>query len=229
MVLLGTSLASADVIQQFAIGVRTKGWDLTGSKNYTGSITGETVSEKQELYPTNFNMLFLFCPYGGLSVEWDRYTAVMEQDGKQMWDTFTLGLNVRLPVENFPVRFAPYGVLGVTYNNPQFSEENWWRYGWNSKQEFDNFMSRQNPPYNMDTGRVRNFSTDASFGVTYGVGVDFFLTEHLALNLDLRWNIATTDVHYTIVSDDGRDTLLQRDFNYNLETVAYGIGFRWYF
>lgn len=229
VVLLGTSLASADVIEKFAIGVRTKGWDLTGSKNYTGSITAEAVSEKQELYPTNFNMLFLFCPYGGLSVEWDRYTAIMEQDGKQIWDTFTLGVNVRLPVDNFPMRFAPYGVLGVTYNKPQFSEENWWRYGWNSKQEFDDFMSHQSTPYNMETGRVRNFSADPSFGVTYGLGVDIFLTEHLALNLDLRWNIATTDVHYSIVSDDGKDTLLTRDFNYNLETVAYGIGFRWYF
>lgn len=227
--LVWSGVAGADVMQRFALGVRAKGWDLTGSKNYHGSIAAETVSEKQELYPTNLNMLFLFCPYGGLAVEWDRYTAVMEQDGKQVWDTFTLGVNLRLPVENFPLRFAPYGVLGVTYNLPQFSEENWWRYGWPSKQEFDDFMSRQGPPYDMDTGRVRNFRTDPSFGVTYGVGVDIFLTQNLALNLDLRWNIATTDVHYTIVSDDGRHTLLTRDFNYNLETVAYGIGFRWYF
>ena len=202
---------------------------MTGDKNFHGSITSDTVSEKQELYPTNFNMLFLFCPYGGLSAEWDRYTAVMEQDGKQLWDTFTLALNARLPVDNLPVRFAPYALVGVTYNVPQFDENNWWRFGWNSKKDFDDFMSRQSPPYNMDTGRIRNFTTEPSFGFTYGVGVDFFLTKNLALNLDLRWNVASTDVHYTIVSDDGQDLLLDRKFSYDLDTMTYGLGFRWYF
>jgi opacity protein-like surface antigen len=228
-VLFFATLASADVIEQFAVGIRAKGWDMTGNKNFTGSITSDTVSEKQELYPSNFHMLALFCPYGGVSLEWDRFAAVMEQDGKLIWDTFTLGLNARLPVDSFALRFAPYAMVGVTFNQPQFSEENWWRYGWNGKKAFDDFMSHLSPPYDMSTGRVRNFSTDSSFGWAYGAGVDIFLTKNLALNLDVRWNKASTNVRYTIVSDDGMDTLLRRDFTYDLDTVSYGVGLRWYF
>lgn len=50
--------------------------------------------EQTQWYPTNFNMLqYLFCPYGGLTLEYDRFGAVYgEKDGKLTWDTLTLGI-----------------------------------------------------------------------------------------------------------------------------------------
>jgi opacity protein-like surface antigen len=232
-VFLAASLASADIIEQFAIGTRVKSWELMRDKNFIGSITSDTVSEKDELYPSNVNLLFLFCPYGGLSVEWDRFGATMEKDGKLTWDTFTMALNFRYPLAWETHKIVPYGVLGLTYSLPKFDENNWWRYGWASQEEYDNAQRNRpasgDPQQYLSTGRVRDMSLDNALGWTYGLGVDFFLTKNLALNLDLRFNRAVADAHYTIVSDDGKDTLLKRDFDYSLDTVSYGIGFRWYF
>ncbi len=229
--MLGSSLAWAEPIKQFAFGVRVKSWELLGDKKFDGTVIGDQVDEKDELYPTNANMLFLFCPYGGIGVEWDRFNATMGQDGSLTWDTFTLGLNARVPLEKY--QLAPYAVLGITYNLPRFDEANWWRYGWNSLAEYDTAQRARpiggDPDAYNATGRTRNMSVDNSVGWVYGVGVDIMLTKNLALNLDARWNRAVSDAQYTIVSDDGKSTLQHRDFDYSLDTVSYGIGFRWYF
>lgn len=225
-----SSLASAELIQQFSIGTRWKQFEMTGDKNFTGSITESTVDEQTEWYPTNVNMQLLFCPYGGLSLDYDRFAAVMEKDGKLSWDTLTLGLVARLPLDKW--RLAPYATVGITYNSPSFDENDWWRYGWNSNKDFDAHMAQmpagQDPVSWMSTGRIRNMQTDPAIGFVYGFGTDFFITKNIALNLDIRWNNASTDVTYTI-ADDTNHNLLIKEFSYDLDTVSYGLGVRFYF
>ncbi|MFH1033871.1 MAG: outer membrane beta-barrel protein [Pseudomonadota bacterium] len=231
VVLLAGSLAGAALIQEFSVGTRWKSFELTGDKNFTGTITSGTVDEQTQWYPTNFNMQMLFCPYGGLTLEYDRFGAVMQQDGKLTWDTLTLGLTARLPLEKW--RLAPYAVLGLTFNSPSFEENNWWRYGWSSGADFDAHMAArpagQDPEQWMQTGRIRNMKTDQAFGWVFGLGLDFFVTKNVALNADVRWNQASTDVTYTIDDDSGHGNLLTRSFSYDLDTVSYGLGVRFYF
>ncbi len=231
-VLLVSSLALAAMDQKFSVGTRWKTFDLTGDKNFTGTITSGTVDEQSQWYPTNFNMQYLFCPYGGLTLDYDRFGATMQQDGKLNWDTLTLGVTARLPLEK--LRLVPYAVLGLTYNSPSFDENNWWRYGWNSPSDFDKAAASQpvgsDPNQWMSTGRIRNMKTDSAFGWVYGLGADFFITKNIALNADVRWNKASTDVSYTIDTDDNsHSNLLTRQFSYDLDTVSYALGVRFYF
>lgn len=230
--LLAAGPLGAEEAQHFVVGTRWKTFQLTGDKNFTGSVTASTVDEQTEWHPTNFNMQYLFCPYGGLTLEYDRFRAVMEKDGQLKWDTLTLGLTARLPLEKW--RLAPYAVLGLTYNSPGFDENNWWRYGWNSSGEFDAHMNARPGGQDIDqwmrSGRLRNMKTDAAFGWVYGLGLDIFVTKNIAINADVRWNKASTDVTYTIDSDDsGHGNLLTRQFSYDLDTVSYALGVHFYF
>jgi opacity protein-like surface antigen len=217
---------AAGLVDQVAVGVRWKQFELTGDKNFTGTIVADTVDEKNELYPTNFNVLVTFCPYGGLVFEYDHFGAVMDNDGRLFWDTFMLGVAVRHHFKKW--RVAPYAKAGVTWNWVRFNENNWWRYGFGSPSEFDQYAAdHPADDWKTVTGRKRSMDTDNSFGWAFGFGLDIFITEHLALNLDAQWNIANTDVNY--YNEARGTTFIDRDFTYSLDTVSYGVGLRWYF
>jgi opacity protein-like surface antigen len=223
---LTASMAAADLVDQVAVGVRWKQFEFIGDKNFTGSITDDVVHEKTELYPTNLNVLVTFCPYGGAVLEYDRFGAVMDNDGRLFWDSFMLGITIRHHFKK--LRLAPYAVIGVTWNWVRFDENNWWRYGYGSTQEFDDY-SVDRPPSDWKTAtrRKRTMQPDNSFGWAFGFGLDFFITKHLALNLDVRWNRASTEVHYRTRIDGVNQ--IDRHFNYDLDTVAYSVGLRWFF
>lgn len=232
VVWLGVCPAVAQEIRPFAVGVRWKTFELTGDKNFTGTITAATVDEQIEWHPTNLNLQYLFCPYGGLVMEYDRFRAVMEKDGQLKWDTLTLGLTARLPLEKW--RLAPYALLGLTYNSPGFEENNWWRYGWSGNSAFEAHMNARPAGQDIDqwmrSGQLRNMKTEPALGWVWGLGVDFFLTNSIALNLDVRWHAASTDVTYTMDEDGpGHDNILTRRFSYDLDTVSYALGVRFYF
>jgi opacity protein-like surface antigen len=230
LLVASAGLAQAELIKEVAIGARWKTFELTGDKNFVGTITADTVDEHTEWHPTNLNMLFVLCPYGGVSLEYDRFGATMEKDGKLFWNTFTLGLNLRHHFKQW--NLAPYGVVGLTYNSPNFEENNWWRQGWSGQAEYDARLAAKpdnvDPVDWMSSGRMRDMKTDPALGFTLGLGLDFFVWKNMAINADVRWNLASTDVTYTIVNDNG-DTLLRRDFSYDLDTVSYSLGLRWYF
>ncbi len=223
---LTATTAMAGLVDEVAVGVRWKQWELTGNKAFTGTIYANTVDEKIELYPTNFNALVTFCPYGGLVLEYDHFGAVMDNDGKLFWETFMLGITVRHHFKKY--RLAPYAVAGLTWNWVRFDENNWWRYGYGSVKEFDEYSAGKPPEdWQNSTRRLRNMQPANSFGWAFGFGVDIFLTEHLALNLEARWNKADTEVHYRTRIDGMNE--IDRHFTYDLDTVSYGLGLRWFF
>lgn len=232
LVLALAAPVGAELVKDVAVGFRVKQFDMTGDKNFIGSITDNNVDEKAWLYPTNLNMLFTFCPYGGLTLDLDRFGAAMSDDGSLYWNTISLALTPRVVLWD---RVAPYGILGVTFNQVSFDEQAWWRYGFPSNSTFDNYVSQK--PLNVGmadwmaayspSATIRDMSVDNAFGYTFGLGMDIFVTKHLAINLDARWNKAQTDVNYRIYQGDTkiRDT----EFTYDLDTFSYGIGLRWYF
>lgn len=226
---------SDELFKNFSFGVRSKAWELSGDKAFVGTILDNTVDEKSYWYPTNVNCQYLFNDYFGLVLEWDYYEAKMEKDGHLQWQGLTAGVTARYPIDIMK-GVVPYAVAGVVYVNPQFKEENWWRYGYPNSGTFDWWMAQR--PADVDPyewmaeyrgGYHRNMKTEDSFGFTYGVGVDIFLTDSLALNLDIRWVQAETNVDYTLAFNNGRDVFRSKQFTYDLDTFAGGIGLRWYF
>ncbi len=223
---LTASMAAADLVDQVAVGVRWKHFEFIGSKDFTGSITDDVVDEKTEVYPTNLNVLVTFCPYGGMVFEYDRFGAVMDNDGQLFWDTFMLGVTIRHHFKD--LRLAPYAVAGLTWNWARFDENNWWRYGYGSPSEFDEYSAGKPPSdWKTATRRKRTMQPASSFGWAFGFGLDFFITEHLALNLDVRWNKTDTEVHYRTRIDGVNQ--IDRHFTYDLDTVSYSVGLRWFF
>ena len=223
---MATSAAASGLVDEVAVGVRWKQFELTGDKNFTGSITEDVVDEKTEWYPTNLNALVTFCPYGGVVFEYDRFGAVMDNDGRLFWDTFMLGITIRHHFKK--LRLAPYAVAGLTWNWVRFEENNWWRYGYGSPKEFDDYSAgKPASDWKTATRRKRTMQPDNSFGWAFGFGLDFFVTQHLALNLDVRWNKADTDVQYRTRIDGVNQ--IDRNFTYDLDTVAYSVGLRWFF
>ncbi len=217
---------------QFSVGFRWRYWEMTGDKNFTGSITADKVEEDIKYFPTNVNIQLLFCPYGGLVAEWDYFQSVMEKDGKLDWHVLTLGITARYPIHK---RFIPYAVLGITYNFVNFNENNWWRYDFPSQGAYDDWMAQMPPDvdpqewmrsYNWG---MRNMETDPNWGWTFGVGFDFMITDHLALNADVRWFQSSTDVEYTIFNGNPNNLVLDKKFSYDLDTASYALGVRWYF
>lgn len=224
-ILVAPSLAGAAWVKDVAVGMRFKSFRLTGDKNFYGTITADTVDEQRQWYPTNANLLVTFCDFGGLMFEYDHFGAVMESDGHLYWHTFTLGPVLRYHFKK--LRIAPYLVAGVTWNWVRFDENNWWSYGFASVAEYDRYRSEHPDDWRTATGRRRDMQTKDSFGYTYGLGVDVFLTKHLALNLDLRWFKAETRVRYRNWVHDVLE--IDRSFDYSLDTVVYAVGLRWYF
>lgn len=218
--------AAAKIFDHFAVGASVKSFELTGDKAFTGTITADTVDEKQMLYPSSLNMIFGLCPNGGIIAQFDHFGATMQADGNLYWDTITLGLIARHHFKKW--HLAPYAVAGLTYNSVRFDENYWWRYGYSSVSDFDTSSAGKTPDeWKTERNRLRNMDTDDAIGYTYGGGVDIFLTKHLALNLDVRWDKASTDVDYTIYVSGKRD--LDRQFSYSLDTLSYSVGLRWYF
>ncbi|MGD9124342.1 MAG: outer membrane beta-barrel protein [Desulfarculaceae bacterium] len=218
---------------KFSIGFRVKSWELTGNKNFVGSIVASEVKEDRSNILNNLNLQVLFCDYAGLIAEFDSFEAFMSDDGHLKWKTITLGFTLRYPIKK---RFVPYGVLGLTYNRVSFQEERWWHYGFETVDQYYDYMRQR--PWNVGArewrdqfrgGYRRIFQTDDAFGWTYGLGLDVFITENLAINLDARWQRAQTHVKFILANERGQDPIRISEFDYDLDTFSIGLGLRWYF
>ncbi len=174
----------------------------------------------------------MISPYLSLLGEFDMFSANMENDGKLDWQVFTVGVNLRYPLWD---RFIPRVTAGITYSNVRFKENNWWAYGFPNQSAYDQWISQM--PQGKDpeewmrsySDKERVMHTDNAFGFTYGVGMDVLITQNLALNFDLRWHQSKSDVTYTISYNNGRDEVNHNEFTYNLDTLSYEVGLRWYF
>ena len=215
-----------------SLGIRWKEFELTGDKNFVGSITADTVKEKTQWFPTNVNLQLLWCPYGGFAFEVDHFTSEMERDGKLQWFTINLEVVGRYPIAK---RFIPYAVAGVCLVDARFEENKPWYYGFPSIAAYNNWVAAQPPGVSRKdwiasyTGYRRQMIVDDTVGWLWGIGMDIMLTKHLALNFDMRWYYAEVDVRFVLQQGGGTIQGGEIDFTYPLDTQVYSVGLRWYF
>jgi outer membrane autotransporter protein len=116
-----------------------------------------------------------------------------------------LSLQYRL---NISPRFIPYAGAGVGYYLNNFSLENndeWQRLGFNISEE-----------------------ANSVFGYHFGAGIDFFIKSNMAVNIDIRYCIASFDGSYTIteeVSGISQSGTIEGDLNH----IFFGIGIKFLF
>ena len=224
--------ASKNDFKRFSIGFRWRGWEMTSKDDWYGTVSSDRIDENTFAWPSNVNVQYLVNKYFGLVAEMDWFNATMEKDGKLDWKVLTLGATFRYPIKD---RFIPYVVGGITYNFVKFEENNWWHYGFPGNAEFDAWDAQRPADtepvdwWKSYNDKQRDFRADDGFGWTVGGGMDVMLTDMIALNMDLRWNWAQTDVDYTIAFNDGKDRTDDHKFTYDLDTFSYSVGIRFYF
>jgi outer membrane protein W len=116
-----------------------------------------------------------------------------------------LSLQYRL---NISPRFIPYAGAGVGYylNNFSLDKNDQWRnLGFDINEEVDNV-----------------------FGYHFGAGIDYFIKSNMAVNIDIRYCIASFDGSYTIteeVSGISQSGNIEGDLNH----IFFGIGVKFLF
>jgi outer membrane protein W len=116
-----------------------------------------------------------------------------------------LSLQYRLGISR---RFIPYVGAGVGYYLNNFSVENsdqWQNLGFNINEE-----------------------VDSVFGYHFGAGIDYFIKPNMAVNIDVRYCIASFDGSYTIteeVSGISHGGTIEGDLNH----IFFGAGIKFLF
>jgi len=116
-----------------------------------------------------------------------------------------LSLQYRLRLSR---RFIPYVGAGVGYYLNNFSLENsdqWQNLGFNIDEE-----------------------VDSAFGYHFGAGIDFFIKSNMAINIDVRYSIASFNGSYTItevVSGISHSGNIEGDTNH----ISFGAGIKFLF
>jgi len=116
-----------------------------------------------------------------------------------------LSLQYRLKLS---LRFIPYLGAGVGYYLNNFSLENsdqWQNLGFNINEE-----------------------VDSAFGYHFGAGIDYFIKSNMAINIDVRYSIASFNGSYTIsevVSGISHSGNIEGDINH----ISFGAGIKFLF
>ncbi len=140
----------------------------------------------------------------GLSVEWEEHNATVSGVDFGTARTITLLPYIEF---HFPVgRWSPYASLGMGVNLNDFDENN---------QIAANCAALGFGPCDV--------SPDNTFGFRGGAGVDFFVTDSLAINAEAAWKSNSGDGKITV----GGTTVLQG--NFDASAVQVLLGLRWFF
>jgi outer membrane protein W len=147
-------------------------------------------------------------------------------DGDIAWTSYMLGLQFRWP--HFYKSFVPYIVGGVSYNKNTFLKHNWYYYGFPDPETYDNWIRQGNNPEDYpNNGYRRIHSVEDSYGVFLGLGVDYFLTKHWAINIDYRYHWTQANWTYRLINYDG--LLRNEPGTVVLDSWILGLGVKCFF
>jgi opacity protein-like surface antigen len=144
----------------------------------------------------------------GLEVEWDTHKIPTKTVVDGLSETFDAGGRLRtvsiLPfVEIRPVKFgslSPYLSLGVGANINSVGSK---------------------------TSQVKSFRAENNFGVKVGGGIDYFITQNLALNSEVGWKYNRGDVR--IAGNDSFPDPVNGSDRMNASAVSVLFGVRYFF
>jgi opacity protein-like surface antigen len=185
-----TTLAQAEVGEGWGVGLRA------GGSVFTQDVADDTQGDIGPVVSGNILYRFSQIASAGLNVEWENHG--FDTSGADLGDINTISLmpfaEFHLPLTN---SLSPYGFLGVGVNI-------------NSVSESDVFQNACISTF----GSSCDFETDTTIAFKVGAGVDFFITEALALNAEIGWKMNEGDVDIkaagtTVASDDFQGSVFQ--------------------
>jgi outer membrane protein W len=208
---------------------------MTQNKGHIfGNIT--SVDEHQDYLPYKPTIQLNFFKNWALEFTYDRFKATTtnsyvvpgSHDGDLVWTPFMLGLQFRWPL--YKKTLVPYLTGGVSYNKVEFNENPWYKWGFGSPEDYEEWTSQGRKPEDYpNNGYRRDFRPEDSWGTYLGLGIDYFFTPHWALNLDWRYHWARTNFRYILAYGEGADVTVDTRGTFNLEQWIIGLGIKYFF
>jgi len=166
------------------------------AEGFLGSI--DELDPDQRYLPCNIVVAWRPLPWLSLGVQWDQMrartvtaTADHHSDGSFRVRGPLLGAALRWPDDD-PVQ--PYAELGLAVLSVDFDESTWWGNGYPSVADWE-AAGKPSTPYR---GKQRTLSPSDSTSWTAGCGVLVPFGAHWALDLNLRYVDAESEVGYAI-------------------------------
>lgn len=201
------------------------------------------LAEEQNYAPMKPSVVFYFHDYWGVELSYDRFKAAALNrafdiypehdrrwtDGYVDWTPLMLSFQFRWP--RFHPRITPYLLAGISYTQTSWQRNEWYYYGFPSLDAYNQWVEQGNKPEDYpNAGYRRIFATDDHcIGTLWGLGVDFRLFQHWALNLDWRYHWARVKFTYTLAYDDGAYVVSRDGGTFVLDGWILSLNLRYYF
>jgi len=137
-------------------------------------------------------------------------------DGDLEWTPYILSLQLRASKSKWR-GFVPYFSFGAAYIKTAFDTAWWYENGYDTPEMLHQARGKKRY-YKMD---------DSTWGWCLGGGTDYFFTKNLALNLDVKFLIATVDFKYEIYVNQTKEDEDHGQFTLNSLMIALGL--KYYF
>jgi hypothetical protein len=222
-----------DKLSWLAVGVRSNYFRLMNSRR---TIVGNLIAldEDQNYFPINPVIQLNLSKYVALELGMSQYKVVAlnndylrwASDGDLNWTSYMLGAQFRWP--HFRIPLVPYLSGGVSLNKTTWDKKDWYYYGFPDPATYSSWTGQGNRPEDFpNNGYRRIHKVDDAYGVYLGLGADYFLTKHWAVNLDWRYQWSQANWTYQLVNNDG----LLRDVSGTavLDSWTLGLGVKYFF
>lgn len=175
-------------------------WDAEKNWGFVG-----TISELQEKDPSFANIYigYSISEWFGLGLTWDSlkatahtgYTIDGHNDGDFVTEGPTLTAVFTVP-GILDDKLVPYAEVGAYFVSAEFDAAYWWEYGYALPAAYQELGSPKD--YKPRNGKHRIIDTKEStkLGFVYGIGVKYYFTNYLCLDLAYRHINAEASAHY---------------------------------
>ena len=214
------------------VGVRSTYFRLTDSRRVlVGHL--KDLEEDQNLIPYKPMIQVNLSKYLALEFGYDQFKAIAQNepdfnkywsDGNLEWGTYMFSLQFRWP--HFHRSVVPYVLGGFTYNKASFKENDWYHYGFPSPAQFNEWTGQGNRAEDYTDYR-RIIKADDCWGTLLGIGVDYFVLKHLALNLDFRYHWTQSNLTFQLA--DHRGVFGEDHGTFNMDSWIIGLGLKYFF
>lgn len=218
--------ATRDVAGKLELGSRVVAYSLLEPDgDWMGSI--DHLDEQQDLMPTRLFADWLFSPYWGIELTWEKIEMTTitladgHDDGAIMADGPIFSVFCRYPNNS---RVTPFAGMGLAFLFGSFDPETWWRLHYPSS-EYWNSLGKPDTPLG---GFTKELSVDDTVAFVLTGGCDAELTEHFSANIYARLMWGELDADYKIMRD-GRVTEDRGTYGFPIDNIALGIGIKYRF
>jgi len=202
------------------------------SGSFIGTING--MQQDQSRTPDLF-LDWLFTPYIGLELTWDKVAAVTQtythpaSDGSLEMKGPVLSLFGRYPFEvnigEWTTIVSPYAGIGLAFLSADFNAEGWWHYGFATPELYNQWVANGSPASAITYSRTMTLTDDT--GTALSLGCSFRVWNRLSVDLYFRSVDAGSDATFLRAYSDGNSEATHGHFPLSHKT--HGLGVRYSF